>query len=380
MIVRHGGLRKTGLSKVCALCLVLLAYFCLPAAAVEYSEKPSVVKSAFEIGAHFYDYQNYHGVPYFHGGLDICADAGTEVFTPVAGQAEIFDYKITASAEPHVFSYSRQKFRRGDVSRTRYLEVAITTSEGHKWMFRHIDPATVPDHIFRAAERKAAVPAGSTVGRIARWLQPVLPEKRLYNHVHLEILDAGGNYLNPARFVKTSKDYYPPQLHGLYAVKHGTPSAIEIDGRNHAILSGRIDLVGCVTDRMNRAAYRHSIYAASLFIDRIDVAGSTTARIEEYEVFRFDRLPFKGERTQLSKVIFRDQIMVGPKKLQANASSGPRSFLINFSSGTTKTGYAADKSFDTARYPDGSYLLGISIEDYAGNTRQYRFPISIRNR
>ena len=211
------------------------------------------------------------------------------------------------------------------------------------------------------------------------WLQPVLPEQRLYNHVHLEIIDADGYYLNPTSFIRTTKDYYPPQLHALYAATHGTLKAIEIDSRGSTVLSGNIDLIGAVTDRMNRAAYQHSIYAADWAIDRLDETASYAARIEEHPVFRFDRLPFRGERIQLSKVIFRDHLMIGSTKIQANGSSGPRFFLINFSSGTPATGYSAHKSFDTSRYPNGKYLLRINIEDSAGNRRPNTFQITIKN-
>lgn len=341
-------------------------------------ERPAIFKATFEVGGQFYDYQNYQNVPYFHGGLDLCAVAGTEVFTPVSGLVEVNDYKITASIEPHVFSYARRPVRQGESLQTRYLEVAITATDGKKWMFRHVEPSSIPAAIFRCIETKKPVEKGSLIGRVGGWLQPVLPEKRLFDHIHLEILDSDGNYQNPARFVKTTKDYYPPVLHNLFAVKHSTNEAFPLKTGEINTISGDIDLVAAITDRMNRAAYQHSIYAASWSLQQIAADGTATT-IEQHQAFKFDTLPFKGERVQLSKVIYRENLSTKTGKIQANGNSGPRFFLVNITSGTVSGGYSADNCLQTEKYPSGLYRLNITIEDGAGNNRQQSYSIRIQN-
>ncbi len=339
---------------------------------------PSIYKGVFDVGAQFYDFQNYQNVPYFHGGLDLCSPAGTAIYSPVSGKIAVNDYKITAANEPHMFSYARRPFRRGESSQTRYLEVAITTSAGQLWMFRHVDPSSIPAEIFDYAENGRKLPAGSMIGRVAAWLQPVLPEKRLYDHLHLEILDADGSYLNPAELVKTGKDYYSPVIHGVYAARHGSAEARTLSEASTTEVAGDIDLVVAVTDRMNRAGYLHAVYSAAWSLEQITSDGSARM-IEQREVFRFDKLPFKGERVQLSKVFYRSHLNTPSGKVTANGSTGPRFFLVNLTCGSKTTGYSAENSLQTAVYPSGLYRLNITVNDLAGNSRQQSFSIRIKN-
>jgi len=330
------------------------------------------------IGGQFFDYQNYNNVPYFHGGLDLVAPAGTAIYTPVAGTVTISDYKITASNEPHTFSYARKPFRRGDSSQTRYLEVAIKTDAGLTWMFRHVNPASIPPQVFDYAETGLRVNKGQLIGRVAAWLEPVLPEKRIYDHLHLEILDTQGNYHNPAKYVKTGKDYYPPVLHNVFAARHGSTEAQILNSAAPIKVSGDLDLIVAVTDRMNEAAYQHALYSAIWSLDRL-AADGTTEKIEYCEAFRFDILPFTGDRVQLSRVIYRDHLNTPTGKISANGSRGPRYFLVNITSGSLATGYSPENCLRTARYRNGLYRLQLQVADNAGNTRQQAFTLQIEN-
>ncbi|NLF98136.1 MAG: hypothetical protein GX569_15495 [Candidatus Riflebacteria bacterium] len=357
--------------------LTALLCFMLPIA-VSAGELPAIYKIAFDVGAQFYDYQNYQNIPYFHGGLDLCAPAGTDVYTPVNGRVSVNDYKIEASASPHRFSYRRTPFRRGMTSNTRYLEVAVVDETGKSWMFRHIAPDSVPSEIFSAAESGRQIAAGSKIGAVARWHQPVFPEKRNYDHIHLEIIGPDGTYLNPAALVATVKDYYPPVIHNVYAARHDSDEAAMLDG-NNLTLNGRIDLVIGANDRMNRSAYQHSIYMAAWSLDHLNTDGSITNQIPEQQVVRFDRLPFTGERIQLSKVIYRDSLRLGNSRVRANGADGPRFFLINLTSGTTVSGYSATNHLDTTLLANGRYRLNIKVTDSAGNPRQKSVEFQIRN-
>ena len=339
---------------------------------------PSTFKGVFDVGAQFYDFQNYQNVPYFHGGLDLCTPAGTTIYTPVGGMVAINDYKITAANEPHMFSYARRPFKRGESSQTRYLEVAVTTSAGQIWMFRHVDPSSIPAEVFDCVESGRKLPAGSPVGRVATWLQSVLPEKRLYDHLHLEILDADGSYLNPADLVKTGKDYYPPVIHGVYAARHGSADAKMLNEASVTEVSGNLDLIVAVTDRMNRAGYLHSVQSAAWSLEELGKDGSTRP-LEQHEVFRFDKLPFKGERVQLSKVFYRSHLNTPSGKITANGSTGPRFFLVNLTCGSKTGGYSAENCLQTSQYSSGQYRLNITVSDRAGNSRQQSFSIRIKN-
>jgi hypothetical protein len=167
-------------------------------------------------------------------------------------------------------------------------------------------------------------------------------------------------------------------LHNLYAARHGSNEAFLLKNSNDNTLSGNIDLIAAVTDRMNRAAYQHAIYAAFWSLERLHQDG-TTSPVEQNEVFRFDTLPFKGERVQLSPIIYRDSISTSSGKIQANGNSGPRFFLVNLTSGSVSGGYSADHCLKTSNYPSGRYILNVEIQDFSGNSRKQSFKINIKN-
>jgi hypothetical protein len=338
---------------------------------------PSIFQGAFSIGGQFYDYQNYHQIPYFHGGMDLRAPAGTEVYTPVTGIIEISAYQIKASAEPPRFSYERRAFSKNEKSKTRYLEVAITDDEGKKWMFRHITPASVPDSLFDLATTGGSIKAGSLIGTVAEWPVPVLPERDKYCHVHLEIIASAGGYLNPADFVTSPKDYYPPVIHGIFFVKHRQNHAFS--GYPHPVVSGKVDLVAMLNDRMNHSAYQHSVYKAAYKLEKLGEKNEKQTIIAETTAYKFDRLPFIGERHQLAKIIYRDSIVYMGRKLQANGSDGPRIFLLNLSAGNVKRGYDSFNCLDTRGLENGFYRLTVKAFDRAGNDKTSFQDFVIKN-
>ncbi|GAB4276471.1 MAG: hypothetical protein Kow0029_18470 [Candidatus Rifleibacteriota bacterium] len=337
----------------------------------------SIYRFTPKIGGQFYDYQNYHQIPYFHGGMDLCAPPGTEVFTPVAGFVSISKYTIKAGTNPHQFKYIRQQFQKNEHSNTRYLEIAIKADDGKLWMFRHIDPASVPDLLFDSAESGQKVLENTLIGHVAAWDRCVYPEKDNYNHIHLEILASDSTYLNPADYVLTNKDYYPPVILGIFFQMHDRDQAFS--GYPRPVVSGKADIIVNAYDRMNDALYQHSVYAASWGLDRINADGSTSKIIQNRQAYKFDTLPFKGERVQLAKVIYRDFIELMGRKIAANANDGPRTFLINMTAGTPTTGYNAYNCLDTRNFSNGTYRLRVSIADKSGNIKQAYQEFVIKN-
>lgn len=194
----------------------------------------------------------------------------------------------------------------------------------------------------------------------------------------LQSAEAESTNLNPAALVATVKDYYPPIIHNVYAVKHGSDEGVALDGNNRT-LSGKIDIVIGANDRMNRSAYQHALYTAAWSLDRLNADGSANSQIPEQEVFRFDRLPFTGERVQLSLVIYRDSLRLDSGRVRANGADGPRFFLINLTSGTTASGYSPTNHLDTTRLANGRYRLTIKVTDSTGNPRQKSVEFQIRN-
>lgn len=357
---------------------LLLIFFCLGMASNLFADGlPAIFKVPFTIGAQFYDYQNYQQVPYLHGGMDLCAPEGSEVMVPVSGLVSVNTYRITAGKEPHQFIYQRRPFKQTDVSDTRYLEVAVVDANGNNWMFRHIDPKSVPAEIFTLAQNRTPVASGTVIGRVAGWILPVKPEPALYHHIHLEIVAADGSYLNPADFVATSKDYYPPALQGIYLVSFDKDQAFT--NYPHPVVRGKISIIAGVSDRMNRAAYQHSVYSAQVELLQFVKESQTWKKIRNYLAFKFDRLPIIGDRTRLSNVIYRDSIVVGQQRIFANGNDGPRFFLLNLTAGDTRRGYDSYNGLDTRDMANGFYRVSVKVTDRAGNEKSAFQDFLIKN-
>lgn len=334
-----------------------------------------------KIGAHFYDYQNYHNIAYFHGGLDLVAPAGTDVYTPIEGKVEVLDYNIIAILNPSSFTYKRKPFKKGTVSNTRYLEVAITNEARQEtWMFRHIDPNSIPNEVFQAAENQSILKAGTNIGKVAAWIQPVLPERNNYDHIHLEIVDFKGNYINPNLYINIGKDFYPPTIKDLYLVDAKTNEAVAYSSTPNKTISKKVKFVLLANDRMNTARYLHALYKASWKLYKLDENGNKEEVLTE-NTFQFDKLPFKGDRTQLSKVVYYDSLKLkgSSNRIRANGNDGPRVFLLNLTSGSVENGYSNENYLDTSKLSNGKYELVVEIEDAASNKRIKSYSLKVFN-
>lgn len=327
------------------------------------------------MGGQFYDYQNYHDIPYLHGGLDLCAPAGTQVYAPVSGQISISSYKIDASARPPRFEYNRKPFKPSARDDIRYTELAIRCDAGNTWMLRHINPTNIAPQLLKS---NARVEKGELIGTVVRWNAPVLPEKRSYDHIHLEIVNSQNHYLNPANHVRTARDYYPPVIHAVYATELTSYNGIEL-GRSKAIIRGPVNFVVYVNDRMNGSSYQHSVYKAGWSLEQIMPNGQAQTVVEFTYSFIFDILPITGDRTQLANTIYKDKLRINGKWVKSNGNHGPRTFLLNLTAGNVKTGYHPNNHFDSTKYPNGNYRLNIEVADMAGNRRQKTVPLTINN-
>lgn len=356
---------------------ILLFLLLASSASGQDAEKKPIFSVPFTVGAQFYDYQNYHQVPYLHGGIDLCAPAGSEVICPVSGQVEVNSYEIDAGNQPHRFVYKRKPFKQTFVSNTRYLEVAVTDNARNTWMFRHIEPSSVPSEVFTAAEYRGLIPAGTIIGRVARWILPVKPEPGLYHHIHLEIIASSGEYLNPADFVATGKDYYPPTIQQIYLVDFGRNQSFI--GSTQPVVTGKISIIAGLTDRMNRAAYLHGVYSAQVELLHFSENEKQWRQIKNYQAYRFDRLPIIGDRSQLASVIYRDRIFSQGRTVQANGNDGPRFFLLNLTAGESKRGYHSYNGLDTRDLANGYYRVIVKVADLAGNERSSQQDFIVRN-
>lgn len=159
---------------------------------------PVAIKS---IGHTMASYQRYGGVSgaYFHHGLDIRADAGSDVLASAGGQI-----------------VNIENYMPGDDA---YWEVAIIDKDGFIWQYHHIERDSIPQSIFEAYETKTPIPAGTKLGEVYYWSVVTFGER--YHHIHLNILGKNSAYLNPFDFLDLLPDASSPEISKVYLVRDG---------------------------------------------------------------------------------------------------------------------------------------------------------------
>ena len=162
---------------------------------------PFAIEQVGHLDSSYQLYSSYLDDAYFHHGIDILAEDGTPVHTPVAGQVVNVENYISGS----------------DL----YWEVAILDPEGYVWQYHHLDNNSIPPAINAAYEAYKAdhvsggvIPANSLLGNIVNW--PVWSFGYYFHHIHLNILAAGDVYLNPLEFLDyTYVDTQPPEVQAV---------------------------------------------------------------------------------------------------------------------------------------------------------------------
>lgn len=355
--------------------IFLLLFFLIPNLAACQNAWP--VRGFVRVGAQFHDFQNYGKVPYLHGGLDVRAPAGTVVYSPVSGKVTISSYRIDASRTPLRFAYVRSPFTpSGDLS-SKYIEVSIVTKDGTNWCFRHLDPSSIPYHLLSKAESGTDVVAGDSIGNIVPWTEAVLPVTEKYDHIHLEVIASDGSYLNPLPFLAPVPDTQPPTIHGIWAVPNEETVAFGGSNGNSEVF-GDIDFVMAVTDSLPGGGYLYSPYRIRASVRRLDAPAGII--IPFSDVFKFDRLPIRGDRTQLATVIYKERMKTAMGVIESNGNGGPRFFLMNLTNGNPALGYKPEYALRTSDLANGRYALDVEASDIGGNTASATLEFSVMNR
>jgi hypothetical protein len=161
----------------------------------------------FTIGHVIQSYQFYGGTPYFHHGIDIMAVDGTGIYSRSGGQVI------------NVERYSTMYL---------YWEVAVLDPDGYIWVYHHIERRSIPQLIWdKLAEWQADpvnggfIPADTHIGDIVKWTDKAFGFRR-FNHIHLNILAAGGVYVNGFEFHTALADADAPEVLEVGLLQGGT--------------------------------------------------------------------------------------------------------------------------------------------------------------
>ncbi len=270
---------------------------------------------------------------YFHHGIDILAEDGTQVRTPVAGQVV------------NVENYNYSEL---------YWEVAILDPEGYVWQYHHLAEPSIPDAIYAAFQayqndnvNGGFIPANSHLGNIVTW--PVWTFGYYFHHIHLNILADDDVYLNPLEFLDyTFVDTQPPQVQavGLFT------------GANN-LLSGNTIPYG--TD------YSIYVHTRDLFMSQVYYLPPHRITFEldglpgTHTVWDFHTLPGGSSDTAYVNQYFL------PELTQGNYDA--RDFYIDM-------GFAKDGSNPLPTEP-GMHMVDIKVWDYSTNRATWKYVWTI---
>lgn len=153
------------------------------------------------IGHTMASYQRYSFLnsAYFHHGLDIRAEAGSDVLSATPGKV-----------------INIENYVPGDGA---YWEVAILDEEGFIWQYHHIDRESIPREIFEAYEAQLPIQAGTKLGEVYFW--PVVTFGERFHHIHLNVLGGGKVYLNPFEFLELLSDQVSPEISQIFLFQNG---------------------------------------------------------------------------------------------------------------------------------------------------------------
>lgn len=135
---------------------------------------------------------------YWHLGLDVISNSGTQVYTPVTG---IVTNIVDAEIED------------GLPSSGLYWRIEILDEEGLVWTFVHVDKNTFNPEIFDSLKNKTTIKQRTHLANIVDWWWSD------YNHIHIEVIQKDGININPLMLLSSPLDNSKPVIEEIGLVQ-----------------------------------------------------------------------------------------------------------------------------------------------------------------
>ncbi len=280
------------------------------------------------IGWSMQSYQDYGGTPYFHHGMDMMKMWGTNVFNRSGGQV-----------------INIENYQPGwDL----YWEIAVLDPYGYIWQYHHINSTTIPQLIWDKFQEwqndhnAGFIPPDTYIGDIIEW--PVWSYYDYFNHIHLNILAAGGVYVNGFEFHTPLPDTVGPEIQGVGLVQNG-----QIHPGND--IEGNYSLYVHTRDLILDQYYYLPPWEITFSVD-----GGP-----EHTTWRFDTLPGGADDT----AYLNDFYLVPP----TCGDYSCRDYYIDL-------GFIPDSQFV---FPDtgGQHSILVTVSDYAGNSVSQSYTYTV---
>ncbi len=281
------------------------------------------------IGWSMQSYQDYGGTPYFHHGMDMMKMWGTMVYNRSGGQV-----------------INIENYNPGwDL----YWEVAVLDPDGYIWQYHHIQESTIPEYIWTKYNEYLVdpvnggfIPADTHIGNIIEW--PVWSFGKQFNHIHLNILAAGGVFVNGFEFHNALPDTVGPEIQHVGLLQYGQIYPGDTIEGNYSLYVRARDLI---LDNV----YYLPPWEINFAVDCGPV--QTT--------WRFDTLPGGWSDTA-----YLDDFYVVPPTC---GDYDCRDYYIDL-------GFIRDSQFE---FPmsGGQHTVLVTVRDYAGNTASQSYTYTV---
>ena len=338
------------------------------------TSEPSPVSNLME------DWQDFNSTPYFHSGLDIRADAGTDVHSCTAGTVVNVDNYAPGGALK--------------------WEVAVLDAQGYVWQYHHLDLSTI------TVTKGDPVAQGQVLGKVVEWTIDVHGYR--YDHLHLNIARwyGGGPVGDP---YIDGWIYYNPLLylvHGSYA-DTDAPNEFDIyyganennapfdddNGSGTPSLTGNVDVIAHLRDHRtvmapaNGQPYELSPYELAYSIVPINTRCGM-GFLPRTKLIRFGTVPggkLVSKQLQVLETIYKPTVNYSGVTGTYYTYAGQEYFYVVTN---VHNGYpdGPNGSWNTAQmgglgplYPDGTYQVKVYAKDIDDNETVTPATVQVAN-
>jgi len=220
---------------------------------------PWPIKGQIVIGNLFHTPLSIRGEIYFHHGIDVLADPGTQVYAVSPGIGQLF------------FDSQNTDYRTG---------IIVTEKSGKTWVYLHLNPSTIPSK-FDNTYFHVRVKRGELLGAVTG-------AGNTFPHLHIELWE-GKRPIDPMLYLKLIKDIVAPRIKEIVFFKNASDQYFEKKNNKFIILSGNIDIVANITDLIPPSLYELTPYEIYYSVKSLDK--NNKAKIPKTLSYRFKTLP-----------------------------------------------------------------------------------------
>ncbi len=310
---------------------------------------------ASPVGHVSHSYQKYGGQAYFHHGIDIRANAGTNIYASSGGKVVNIENYIPGNSL--------------------YWEVAIRDEQGFLWQYHHVERNSIPNQVCDAYKNGGSIATGAIIGKVVYW--PAKSYGTNFHHIHLNVLDGNGKFINPFQFLVAPADMIAPTIDEIYFTEDEGSQTIAKNA-----LRGDIDIIARAQDLMDDQPYQQTIYKMEYEIQSL----SGKSVFPKTALWKFDSLPGGSDINKDVFTVYKRSFWAGNKYLSTSGNYSRREFyfiVTNQQNGKVVTSGAwhtnAKDAKGKALYPNGKYRVTVHATDFNGNTTSKSVEVEVKN-